>query len=261
MQFDLSNRNLAQKISILVLGITLFVSLAIGGVGELILQSVGAKQAKQVGSLASLDRLVDQGGAVLSPVMGSDGRVVGMIVMRKDAGPAMLPASYDGQGLVVNAAETTVVNADPEYAGGAAHALLLLAGIAVFAVVALVGTRIARGLLEPLGQLEKEVDLLARGNTNVRISALSRTDEIGRIARSMARIQESLVELARIKTQKLSSQGVGLVNNLKELWSDLKNAVRNAKVLLSSDGQMIGDQFRSGWKNWLHGSLGIPNRA
>jgi hypothetical protein len=34
MQFDLANRNLAQKISILVLGITFFVALAIGGVAS-----------------------------------------------------------------------------------------------------------------------------------------------------------------------------------------------------------------------------------
>lgn len=43
MQFDLSNRNLAQKISILVLGITFFVALAIGGVGEMILHKVGTE--------------------------------------------------------------------------------------------------------------------------------------------------------------------------------------------------------------------------
>jgi methyl-accepting chemotaxis protein len=261
MHLDLSNRSLAQKISILVMGITLFVSMAISGVGEMILQNVASKQAKQVGSLASLDRLVDQGGAVLSPVMGGDGKVVGMLVMRKDAGPAVLPASYDGQGLVVKAAETTVVSADPDYALGAAHVLLLLAGIAVFVVVGFVGTRIARGLLEPLGQLEKEVDLLARGNTNVRISALSRTDEIGRIARSMARIQESLIELARIKTQKIVGSQSDLINNLKELWSDLRGAFRNAKDLLSSDGRMVGAHMRTSWKNWIHGGLGIPNRA
>jgi methyl-accepting chemotaxis protein len=261
MHFDLANRNLAQKVSILVLGITLFVSLAIGGVGELVLQSVSAKQAKQAGSLAALDRLVNQGGAVLSPVMGSDGRVVGMMVMRTDAGPAVIPASYDGQGLVVRTAESTVVSAQPDYANGAGHVFLLLAGIAVFAVVALVGTRIARGLLEPLGQLEKEVDLLARGNTNVRISALSRTDEIGRIARSMARIQESLVELAKIKTQRLSVQSSNLVGNLKEMWSELKASLRTAKELLSSDSQMIGKHFKTSWNNWLHGSLGIPTRA
>ena len=83
MNFDLSNRNLAQKISILVLGITLFVTVTIGGIGQLALQKVSDQQGKNQ-SVASLGRLVDQGGAVLSPVTGSDGRVVGMLVMSKD---------------------------------------------------------------------------------------------------------------------------------------------------------------------------------
>lgn len=61
MQFDLSNRNLAQKISILVLGITLFASVAIGGVGEMVLHKVTDSHAKQAASVASLDRLVGQG--------------------------------------------------------------------------------------------------------------------------------------------------------------------------------------------------------
>jgi methyl-accepting chemotaxis protein len=260
MTFDLSNRNLAQKISILVLGITFFVTLAIGGVGERILHSVTASQAKQASNVASIDRLVGQGGAVLSPVRAADGRIVGMLVMQQDAGAAVMPASFDGQGLVVRAAET-VVAPDADYALGAARVMLLLAGIAVFAVVALVGTRITRGLLAPLGELEKDVAKLASGETDVRIHALSRTDEIGRIARSIARIQVSLIELAKLKTQKVLDTHVNLVNNLKELWSDLKGAVRNAKEMLSSDSQTISQNLSRSWKEWLHTGLGIPNRA
>jgi len=260
MQFDLSNRNLAQKVSILVLGITLFVTLAIGGVGEMVLQSVGASHAKHTSSVASLDRLIGQGGAMLSPVRAADGRIVGMLVMQQDAGAAVIPASFDGQGLVVRAAET-VVAPDANYALGAAHVMLLLGGIAVFAVVALVGTRITRGLLAPLGELEKDIDRLAQGDTSVRIHAMNRTDEIGRIARSIAKIQESLVELARLKTQKMVAGGSNLVNNLKELWGDLKGAVRNAREMISSDSHTISQNLSQGWKNWLHNGLGIPSRA
>ncbi|ABD85838.1 HAMP domain-containing protein [Rhodopseudomonas palustris] len=259
MNFDLSNRSLAQKISILVLGITLFVTLTISGVGQMALQKVSAEKAKNSNSVASLGRLVDQGGAVLSPVTGADGRVVGMLVMSKDAGAAVMPASFDGS-MVIQTADS-VVTSDPQYGLGAANTLLLLAGIAVFAIVGFVGTRIARGLLEPLGQLEKDIDQLAKGNTQVRLHALSRTDEIGRIARSIAKIQESLVELARIKTQRFVSDHPSLVNNLKEFWNDLKGAVRNAKVMLSSDGQMVGQHVRQSWSNWIHNSLGIPKSA
>jgi HAMP domain-containing protein len=146
---------------------------------------------------------------------------------------------------VVKTAETVAVPADPGYAMGAAQVLLLIAGILVFAIVAYVGTMIARGLLAPLGQLEKEVDLLSRGKTDVQISALGRTDEIGRIARSMARIQQSLIELARIKSQRIASQQASLVSNLKQVWLDIREAFRNAFHILGSDAKMIGQHLRS----------------
>jgi methyl-accepting chemotaxis protein len=257
MNFDLSNHNLAQKISILVLGITLFVTVTIGGIGQIALQKVSDQQAKNQ-SVASLGRLVDQGGAVLSPVTGSDGRVVGMLVMSKDAGPAVMPASFDGS-MVIQTAESIVV-ADTQ-TGPNANALLIFAGLAVFAIVGFVGTRITRGLLEPLGQLEKDIDQLAKGNTQVRLHALSRTDEIGRIARSMAKIQESLVELARIKTQRFVSSHPGLVSSLKDMWDGVKSAARNARELLSSDGSMVGEYIQKSWSNWIHNGLGIPKRA
>jgi HAMP domain-containing protein len=261
MLFELSNLSLRHKVSLLVLGITLVVSLAVGSVGDMILQSVSSAQSKHSDSVASLDRMVSQGGAVLSPVTGVDGSVVGMLVMRKDAGAAVLPASFDGQGVVIKTADSVVTPESSDYTLGAAHVLLLLAGILVFAVATLVGTRIARGILEPLGQLEKEVDQLANGDTSIRISALARSDEVGRIARSIARIQESLVELARLKTGHFMSEHIDLVNNLKNVWDDLKFAVRNAVELLSADSNMVRQQLRTGWKNWVHNSLGVPNRA
>ena len=86
MQFDLSNRNLAQKISILVLGITFVVALAIGSVSQMVLHKVSTEQAKQHASVASLDRLIGHGGAMLSPVRAADGSIVGMLVMQQDVG-------------------------------------------------------------------------------------------------------------------------------------------------------------------------------
>ncbi|RJF75964.1 HAMP domain-containing protein [Rhodopseudomonas palustris] len=260
MQFDLANRNLAQKISILVLGITFFVALAIGGIGEMILHKVGTEQAKQSASVASLDRLIGQKGAMLSPVRAADGSIVGMLVMQQDAGPVVMPASYEGQGLVVQAAETVAAPA-ADYALSAAHTMLLLAGIVVFAVVGLVGTRISRGLLAPLGELEKDVAKLASGDTNIRIHALSRSDEIGRIARSIAKIQESLIELAKLKTQKVVGGANSMLENLKEMWGDLKSAARNAREMLFTDGKTVGEVLSRSWNEWLHNGLGVPKRA
>jgi hypothetical protein len=48
-------------------------------------------------SVAALDRFLDGAEATVSPVMGTGGQVVGVIVMRKDAGPAVIPASLSGQ--------------------------------------------------------------------------------------------------------------------------------------------------------------------
>lgn len=260
MQFDLANRNLAQKISILVLGITLFASLAIGGVGEIVLHKVTDSQAKHAASVASLDRLVGQGGATLSPVRAADGSIVGMLVMQQDAGPVVMPASFEGQGLVVQASET-VATAAPDYGVGAARTMLLIAGVAVFAVVGLVGTRISRGLLEPLGELEKDVARLADGDTSVRIHALSRSDEIGRIARSIAKIQQSLIELSKLKAHRVLSGTNGVIENLKEMWGDLKSAVRNAREMLFTDGQTVSETLSRSWSNWVHNGLGVPKRA
>ncbi|WP_022723761.1 HAMP domain-containing protein [Rhodopseudomonas sp. B29] len=260
MQFDLTNRSLAQKISILVLGITFVVTLAIGGVGEMVLQKVTASHAKQAASVASLDRLIGQGGAMLSPVRAADGSIVGMLVMQQESGPVVMPASFEGQGLVVQAAETVVTQA-ADTGVGAGRTMLLLAGIVVFAVVALVGTRISQGLLKPLGELEKDVARLANGDVAVNIHALSRSDEIGRIARSLVKIQESLIELAKLKTKRVVSGTLGIVDNLREMWGDLKSAARNAREMLFSDGKTISETLSRSWNDWLHNGLGVPKRV
>jgi methyl-accepting chemotaxis protein len=260
MHFDLSNKNLAQKISILVLGITLFASLAIGGVGEMVLQKVTNSQARHAASVASLDRLVAQGGAMLSPVRAADGSIVGMLVMQQDAGAVVMPASFEGQGLMVQAAETVVAPA-ADYGVGAARTMLLLAGVVVFAVVGLVGTRISRGLLAPLGELEKDVARLANGDTTVHLHALSRTDEIGRIARSLAKIQVSLIEYAKMKTQRMLGGTTSVMENLKEMWGDLRSAAKNAREMLFSDGRTVSETLSRSWNDWVHNSLGVPKRA
>lgn len=260
MHFDLSNRSLAQKISILVLGITFIVALAVGGAGEMALQKANDASSKHAASVASLDNLIGQGGAMLSPVRAADGSIVGMLVMQQDAGPVVMPASYEGQGLFVQAAETVVAPA-ADQGLKAGHTMLLLAGIVIFAVVAMIGTRISQGLLAPLGELEKDVAQLANGNTSVHLHALSRSDEIGRIARSIAKIQESLIEFAKMKSRRVVSSTNGLFDGLREMWGDLKSAAKNAKVMLFTDGQTVSETLSRSWNEWLHNGLGVPKRA
>ncbi len=263
MHFQLSNSSLKHKVSLLIAGITLAVSLAVGGIGELILHRASSTPAKQPSGIASLERMIGQGDAVMSSVTGADGIVVGVVVMRSDAGPAVLPAAFDGRGLAINAADQVAVAAPADEPQGAPRVLLLVAGLVVFAAAAVVGTQIAGGMFEPLGQLEKEVELLAKGDTGITISAQERSDEVGRIARAMARIQQSLVEFERLKAE-LAARGsalvpekVDVVSNLTNVLGDLFRAVGNAFRLLWAECKVVGRQ----WNQWWHDGLGVPRRA
>lgn len=287
MLFGSSTRTLGHKISLLVLGISFVVTLLVGGANALILKGMAYVQSKSPTNVASIDRLVRQGDAALMPVTAKDGSVIGMLVMRKDAGASVIPASFNGkalsksfdvqtliaQGAMIKAADAVAIPSEPEQASNAPYVLLLLVGILAVTLATLVGSRLTRGLLEPLNQLEQEVEKLAEGDTNVHISALSRSDEIGRLARAIARIQESLVELARIKTGKGEHLRIG--DNLKDLWQDLKSAFRNAPAMLSdlkqglrnapemisAESKTVSVQLSSGWKSWTQHGLGIPARG
>ncbi len=54
-----------------------------------------------------------------------------------------------------------------------------------------------------------------------------------------------LIELARIKSQRIASQQASLVSNLKQVWLDIREAFRNAFHILGSDAKMIGQHLRS----------------
>jgi hypothetical protein len=69
MPFDLANCSLVQKMSMLVLGVALLVSIAIGGFGDLMLRPLASDlvQARLPGSVAALDRILDGAEATVSP--------------------------------------------------------------------------------------------------------------------------------------------------------------------------------------------------
>jgi hypothetical protein len=261
MPFDFANRGLVQKVSMLVLGIALFVSIAIGGAGDLLLKRVVANlvQAKLPSSVASLAQIVDRGDATVTPIMGADGNVIGVVMMGKNTGAGIIPASFAAPSKVQNVAAGGL-SLDELSGLGATRRMLLLICVFVFAGVTLVGMKIACGFLDPLVQLTKEVDRLAKGDTTVKLSALDRIDEIGQIARSAATIQESLAELARLK----AAQGVeprGTV--LLRIWEGFRARLGQARELMASEGRMLGSGVtmllpRSsatsvwrGWKAWL----------
>jgi methyl-accepting chemotaxis protein len=278
MPFDLANRSLVQKMSMLVLAITLFVSIVVGGFGDLMLRRLASDlaEAKLSSSVTSLDRIVDRGGAALSPVMAPDGRVDGEPVMHKNPGPAVVTASLVEKGAVQDAAET-IETLDEWAALGTMRKMLLMADILVFAAVAFIGVKIARGFLEPLGDLEKEVDRLSKGDTNVQLSAMSRSDEIGHIARSVATIRESLMELAQLKAQRgsvFSQQSATVVTVVRDLWKGIRTEFWNVKELLAAEGRLLAEQFdrraanrlssptiNSAWQSWKAWLTEEPNLA
>jgi hypothetical protein len=237
MLSNFANRGLVQKVSMLVMGIALFVSIVIGGVGDLLLWRLATNlvQAKVPSGVASLVQIVDRGEAAVTSIMGADGSVVGVVIMSKNTGAAIIPASLVDPNPAQNVAATTVTvdqGSDP----GAMRMLLFIVCVLVFAGVTFVGMKIAHGVLEPLVRLTKEVDLLAKGDTTVKFSALDRTDEIGQIARSAAMIQESLAELARLKAAHgVTQPGAVLVR----IWDGLRSWYGKTKELMASEGRML----------------------
>ncbi|EJW12181.1 histidine kinase, HAMP region domain protein [Rhodovulum sp. PH10] len=215
----------------LVLGVAVFVAVAVGAIGDMMLQRVETDltQARLPSGLASLDRLVDQGGATVSPVIGADGRVVGMVVMQKGAGPAVIPASLVPQGSVQRAA-VPVEPATDATAIAEMRKTLMVASALVLLVVGFVGMQMARNFAEPLGRLATQVDKLAAGDTGIKIAAplRTRTDEVGRLARATMKLEDRIVELERLATRRgttaptASASGGGMVTAIfREMWSGL----------------------------------------
>ncbi|EJW12683.1 histidine kinase, HAMP region domain protein [Rhodovulum sp. PH10] len=202
----LSNGGLGQKLSMLVMGVALVVAVAIGGVGDVMLRRLASDLDRaQPQRLAALERLVNQGGATVTPVIGGDGRVVGMVVMQKDAGPAVIPASLVPQGSVQRAAVEVAPLAETGDTIASMRKNLLFASLLVLVVVGALGMQLAGGFVEPLGRLARAADRLASGETDVAITARERTDEIGRLARATATLQERMVELERLKAERATA--------------------------------------------------------
>jgi len=246
--------------------------------GDLMLRRLASDlvQAKLPSSVAALDRILDGAEATVSPVMGTGGQVVGVIVMRKDAGPAVIPASLSGQ-VSIQTATGAIEALNEGSTLESVRGMLLVVGVIVFGAVAFIGMQIARGFLQPLDQLEKEVERVAKGDATVKLSALGRTDEIGQIARSVATVQESLAELARLKAEHgsaVAQKSSAVATVCRNLWAGIRTELRNAKVLLASEGRMIAKSFErvasrvspggvmdAAWRFWKGWLTGEPSPA
>jgi methyl-accepting chemotaxis protein len=77
----------------------------------------------------------------------------------------------------------------------------VVAGLGGLALAAFVAFWLGRGLVVPLNQTCAAMDELAKGNLSVDIPFVDRTNEIGRIARSLQVFRDHLVETTRLRTE------------------------------------------------------------
>jgi methyl-accepting chemotaxis protein len=81
-----------------------------------------------------------------------------------------------------------------------------IAGFAGLAVAGLVAFWLGRGLVVPLNRTCAAMDELAKGNLATEIPFGDRTNEIGRIARSLQVFRDNLVETAELRTEQEASK-------------------------------------------------------
>ncbi len=225
MDSDQHNFRLHHKIAVTVLGVALFVAVAIGTMGDWMLRSLATDiaQAQPPTNLAVLQNMSGAGGSVIaSPVVTADGKQ-GILLTRMPVDPEPMPATFTVQ---VDPAEHIVLASQPGtdlLAIGPMRRNLLLTSIAVLAIGTLLGFAAARFFTQPLGQLVSDLDRLAKGDTTVRFNDSSRTDEIGDISRAAVVFRGSITELQALKAA----------------------ARRNSEPVYSGGGffSMLGEQF------------------
>jgi HAMP domain-containing protein len=199
MLFHLANCSLVQKMALLVAGTTLFVSLAIAAISDLMLRHLAADlvQSKLSDRVIAYDRRTGVG-------VGQAPRRTQSPLVLADAEAVSQVASQAGAGIGERTTGPRETSEDGAELGSLRKTLLLLS-LLVFAAGASIGIYVACSVLEPLRELEGDADRLAKGDTSIKLRGLHRSDEIGHIARSLAGVQQSLIEWSLLKAQRASS--------------------------------------------------------
>jgi HAMP domain-containing protein len=273
MVFDLANCSLVQKVALLVAGTTLFVSLTIGAISDLMLRHLAADsvQSKLSDRMVAYDPRTGIG-------VGQAPRKTQAPLLLVDAKAASQVPSQAGAGIGERTTDPSDALEDGAELGSMRKALLLL-NLLAFAAAASIGIYAASSVLEPLRELERDADRLAKGDTSIEFRGLHRSDEIGHIAQSLAGVQQSLIEWSLFKAQRASVvpyPSGAVAAAARGMWAAVSNELRNIKVLLVSEYNLVAAYFRgpeggnlSGraassaqevWKTWLIGDAHI-NRA
>ncbi|BBF94825.1 HAMP domain-containing protein [Blastochloris tepida] len=226
---SMANLRLTEKITLLVLGIALFVGVAIASVGDWTLRRVGTdlKQARlnhiNTAQIAATDSV--------TPVVRADGSVVGVLVVRGGASsePAIIKAS------ATSPAAKDVVFISAAAMSGADDALVpieqmrstLISTTAIVMLLAgVIGLFVARSVTAPFGRLTSDMKRLAKGDTNLKFTESSRHDEVGEMSRALETVRDAMVEANRSKQSYSQTAGIGQVfSGLRLDSAALTNAV------------------------------------
>ncbi len=237
MPFDLANRSLVQKMALLVTGTTLFVTLAIAAISDLMLRQLAADliQAR----LSEYKPVYE-----LRPGMAH--------TSLKNQAPLL--SAGDSVSLTLSQAVESVaepsgaiqISEDGAELGALRRASLLLS-LVVFGTVASIGTFATCSLLEPLKELETDADRLAKGDTSVQFRGMRRSDEIGNIAQSFAAVQQSVIELLKAQRATAGPPASGAVAAAaaREMWAAICNELRNIKDMLLAEYHVVAGRLQS----------------
>ena len=130
----------------------------------------------------------------------SEGRAAGSASLHRGE-PMTLAAkkmTYQGADFVVIAAQTKREALAPLTA--LRNNTLVITGL-IIPIKAFVGWWIARGVTRPIGQLVKDMDELASGNTNIALNGAKRSDEIGDMSKAVLVFRDNAIERANLEAQ------------------------------------------------------------
>ncbi len=118
---------------------------------------------------------------------------------------------------------------------------LIAVGTVLFAVLAFV---IANSIHRPISNIRTAMNLIAAGDSTIRVPGLSRRDEIGAMARSIALFKHTALEIEHIRVQEQQSKENAELRRketLRALADNFENTVRRVAQSVQSSAQEISD--------------------
>ncbi len=118
---------------------------------------------------------------------------------------------------------------------------LIAVGTVLFAVLAFA---IANSIHKPISDIRTAMNLIAAGDSAIRVPGLSRRDEIGAMARSIALFKHTALEIERIRAQEQQSKENAELHRretLRMLADNFENTVRRVAQSVQSSAQEISD--------------------